>query len=84
MTPQHVTLITLGVGDLERSRADIDTTYADAIAAGGTPLARPSDMSWGEYSSYFADPVGQVWKLGHNLFWPFNDAGSLTVPTDAD
>ena len=33
MTPQHVTLITLGVDDLERSRADIDTTYADAIAA---------------------------------------------------
>lgn len=145
MTPQRVTLITLGVDDLERSKAfyaalgwtptkeidgnvvfyqingmalgffgrdalakeqhrpvaelgtgamtlsqnmetkaDVDAAYAEAIAAGGTPLAPPSDMSWGGYSSYFADPDGHVWELGYNPFWPLNDDGSLTLPTDAD
>ncbi len=145
MTPQRITLITLGVDDLERSKAfyaqlgwsphsevpgqvvfyqingmafgffgraalakeqnrptaalgtgaitlaqnmpsmaDVDAAFAKAIAAGATPLAEPTEMAWGGYSSYYADPDGHVWECAHNPFWPLNDDGSLTLPSDAD
>jgi hypothetical protein len=41
-------------------------------------------MAWGGYSSYYADPDGHVWECAYNPFWPLNDDGSLTLPTDAD
>ena len=66
------------------TKAEVDLAYAKAIDAGGQALARPKDMSWGGYSSYFADPDGHVWEIGYNPFWPLNDDGSLTLPDDAD
>ena len=146
MTPQRVTLITLGVADLERSKAfygalgwtvtrempgevvfyqingmafgfygldglaqeqnrpvaalgtgamtlaqnmatpgEVGAAFARAIAAGATPLAEPTEMHWGGYSSYYADPDGHVWEVACNPFWPLNPDGSLTLPVeDAD
>lgn len=143
MTPQRVTLITLGVSDLERSKAfyaklgwtvtsevpgqvvfyqingmafgffsldglakeqnrsvdtlgtgamtlaqnhnstdEVDVAYEQAITAGATPLAAPSKMAWGGYSSYFADPDGHVWEVAYNPYWPLNPDGSLTLPAE--
>ena len=143
MTPQRVTLITLGVDDLERSKAfyaalgwqvtremvgevvffqlhgsalglfgraaladdqgrpdatlgtgavtlaqnftteaEVDAAYATALKAGATPLKAPEKVFWGGYSGYYADPDGHVWELAHNPFWPLNDDGSLTLPTE--
>ncbi len=143
MTPQRVTLITLGVTDLDRSKAfygalgwtptrempgevvfyqingmalgffglgplakdqgrpdaklgtgamtlaqnfnaedEVDAAYAAAIAAGATPLKAPEKVFWGGYSGYYADPDGHVWEVAHNPFWPLNEDGSLTLPSE--
>ena len=137
MTPQRVTLITLGVADLSRARGfyetlgwvaheategvafyrmgglalalfgraalaedqgragatlgtgamtlaqnfpdreAVDAAFAQALAAGATPLKRPEAVFWGGYSGYYADPDGHVWEVAHNPFWPLDDAGWL-------
>jgi len=145
MTPERITLITLGVTDMARSRAfyaalgwqihpesqekvtfyqangfafglfgledlardqgrpdaalgsgamtlaqnfatmpEVDAAYAQALAAGATPLKAPEKVFWGGYSGYFADPDGHVWELAMNPFWPLNDDGSLTLPDASD
>jgi uncharacterized protein len=141
MTPQRVTLITLGVADLARSRAfyaalgwreapggnesvafyqmpgaalglfgkddlaadqsrpgaelgtgavtlaqnfgtkaEVDTAFEAALAAGATALKRPEEVFWGGYSGYWADPDGHVWEMAMNPFWPLGRDGSLTLP----
>ncbi len=143
MTPQRVTLITLGVADLERSKAfygalgwqvtreipgqvvfyqingmafgfygleglakeqnrpvselktgamtlainmptaaGVDAAFAQAIDAGATALSEPTEMHWGGYSSYYADPEGHVWEIAYNPFWELNADGSLTLPVE--
>lgn len=143
MTPQRVTLITLGVADLERSKAfysalgwqvtreipgqvvfyqingmafgfygleglakeqnrpvselktgamtlainmptaaAVDAAFAQAIDAGATALSEPTEMHWGGYSSYYADPDGHVWEIAYNPFWELNADGSLTLPVE--
>lgn len=59
------------------SRAAVDTAFAQALAAGATPLKTPEAVFWGGYSGYFADPDGHVWELAHNPFWPLDDQGRL-------
>lgn len=143
MTPQRVTLITLGVADLERSKAfygalgwqvtseipgqvvfyqingmafgfygleglakeqnrpvselktgamtlainmptaaAVDAAFAQAIDAGAIALSKPTEMHWGGYSSYYADPDGHVWEIAYNPFWELNADGSLTLPVE--
>ena len=142
MTPQRVTLITLGVSDLDRSRkfygdlgwkagdetpdvsfyqinglvlglfglgplakdqgrpnaklgvggmslaqnftteAEVDAAYSKALSVGATSLKAPEKVFWGGYSGYYADPDGHVWEVAMNPFWPLNDDGSLTLPTE--
>lgn len=60
-----------------RSPAEVDTAFADAIAAGATVLKRPEQVHWGGYSGYFADPDGHVWEIAHNPFWPLDADGYL-------
>jgi len=62
------------------TREDVDTAFAEALAAGATALKAPEAVFWGGYSGYFADPDGHVWELAHNPFWPLSDDGSLTLP----
>ncbi|MBD3801863.1 glyoxalase [Thioclava sp. L04-15] len=59
---------------------DVDAAFAEALAAGATPLKAPEKVFWGGYSGYYADPDGHVWELAHNPFWPLADDGSLTLP----
>lgn len=62
------------------SRTDVDTAFAEALAAGATELKAPEAVFWGGYSGYYADPDGHVWELAHNPFWPLSTDGSLTLP----
>lgn len=140
MTPQRVTLITLGVGDLAAAKAfyarlgwrehganegvafyqmqgavlalfgrddlaadqgragaalgtgavtlaqnfateaEVDSAFAEAVAAGATALKPPEKVFWGGYSGYWADPDGHVWEVAMNPFWPLAADGSLTLP----
>ncbi|HWA62577.1 MAG TPA: VOC family protein [Caulobacteraceae bacterium] len=54
----------------EPSPEEVDRTWAEAIAAGATPVKTPRKVSWGGYSGYFADPDGHLWEVAHN---PFTD-----------
>ncbi|MEZ5888278.1 MAG: VOC family protein [Paracoccaceae bacterium] len=62
------------------SAAEVDGTFARAVAAGATVLKAPQDVFWGGYSGYFADPDGHVWEIAHNPFWPLSKDGRLTLP----
>lgn len=76
---------TLGTGAITlaqnfHNRADVDAAFAQAIAAGATPLQQPEAVFWGGYRGYFADPDGHVWEVAHNPFWPLGPEGHLTIP----
>lgn len=48
------------------SKTDVDAVFAQAVAAGATPIKRPQDVFWGGYSGYFADPDGHLWEVAYN------------------
>ncbi len=45
------------------SRQDVDQTLAQARAAGGTLVSEPTELSWGGYTGWFADPDGHLWEI---------------------
>ncbi len=61
------------------TEAEVDAAFADALAAGATPLKHPEKVFWGGYSGYWADPDGHVWEVAMNPFWPLAEDGSLTL-----
>lgn len=61
-------------------RAEVDAAYAAALAAGGTGLKEPVEMSWGGYHCYFADPDGHPWEVAHNPGWPIGVDGLPILP----
>jgi catechol 2,3-dioxygenase-like lactoylglutathione lyase family enzyme len=54
----------------EPTKEGVDKVFAEAIAAGATPVKRPQDVFWGGYSGYFADPDGHLWEVAYN---PYTD-----------
>ncbi len=52
------------------SKDEADRVFAEAVAAGATPVKQPQDVFWGGYSGYFADPDGHQWEVAWN---PFTD-----------
>ena len=68
----------LGAGRLTlahnvRSRAEVDGLAAKAAAAGARLLKKPSEVFWGGYHAYFADPDGHIWEIAHNPHSPLRD-----------
>ncbi len=61
---------------------EVDAAFATALDAGATALKKPQKVFWGGYSGYYADPDGHVWEVAMNPFWPLNEDGSLTLPTE--
>jgi uncharacterized protein len=53
--------ITLAVNVADRGQ--VDRAYADALDAGATAIAPPTDRVWGGYSGYIADPEDNRWEL---------------------
>jgi catechol 2,3-dioxygenase-like lactoylglutathione lyase family enzyme len=53
-----------------KTKKDADEIFAQAVAAGATPVKLPQDVFWGGYSGYFADPDGFLWEVAFN---PFTD-----------
>jgi PhnB protein len=43
--------------------ADVDKTYAAAVAAGAAGKMPPSDAFWGDRHAYVVDPFGHGWGL---------------------
>ena len=61
------------------SEPEVDAAFAEALAAGATPLKRPEKVFWGGYSGYYADPDGHVWEVAHNPFWRLDREGFLDI-----
>lgn len=62
----------------ERSKADVDRTIAQALAAGGRVTKSAEDAPWGGYSGYFADPDGHAWEVAWNPQCVIHPDGSTT------
>jgi len=62
----------------ERSEAEVDATFEQALAAGGSVLKRPERVFWGGYSGYFADPDGHVWEVAYNPHCTIHPDGRTT------
>ena len=53
-----------------RSREEVDTMLAVAVAAGAKLVKPAEDVFWGGYSGYFSDPDGYLWEIAWNPhFW---------------
>jgi uncharacterized glyoxalase superfamily protein PhnB len=67
----RLTLITLGVDNLERALAfyrdeEVDAVMAQATTAGATIVKPAGDTFWGGYAGYFQDPDGHLWEVAWN------------------
>jgi len=51
------------IGQLVKSKTDVDRVLAEAEAAGATLTDEPHDRPWGIYSGYFLDPDGHLWEI---------------------
>lgn len=79
---QNRPLSELGLGSTTLSQnylseAEVDQAFNAAIKAGAKPIATPTKMDWGGYSSYVADPDGHVWEFAYNPFWPLDENGKI-------
>ena len=59
------------------SRAEVDTAFAAAVAAGATVVAEPTDRPWGGRSAYIADPEGNRWEIAWADTARFDERGAL-------
>ena len=60
-----------------REKADVAPILAKVEAAGGRILRPASDVFWGGYIGYFADPEGNIWEVSHNPYSPLAKDGSF-------
>ena len=49
-----------------RSEKEVDDVVAALEGKGVTVLKRPQKVFWGGYSSYVADPDGNLWEIAFN------------------
>lgn len=53
-----------------RTRDEVFSVLAEAMAAGGSVLKPAGQTDWGGFSGYFADPDGYPWEVAWNPhFW---------------
>ena len=62
-----------------RSRDEVDSVMAEALAAGATVLKPAVDTAWGGYAGYFADPDGHAWEIAWNPAWTIGEDGGVTL-----
>ena len=63
-----------------RTRDEVDSLLAEAVAAGAKLLKPAQDVFWGGYSGYFADPDGFLWEVAWNPHFPIAEDGSVRIP----
>ena len=77
-----VAVETLGHGAMTlahnvRNKGDVETLMGLAARAGGRVLRPASDIFWGGYVGYFADPDGHIWEIAWNPHSPLRDDGAF-------
>jgi predicted lactoylglutathione lyase len=63
-----------------RTRPEVDSVLADAVAAGAKLLKPAQEAFWGGYSGYFSDPDGFRWEVAWNPSFPIAADGSIRIP----
>jgi uncharacterized protein len=63
-----------------RSREEVDSVLAEAVAAGAKLLKPAQEAFWGGYSGYFSDPDGFPWEVAWNPSFPMAEDGSIRIP----
>jgi catechol 2,3-dioxygenase-like lactoylglutathione lyase family enzyme len=73
----RITLLTLGVDDLERALhfyrdglgLKVDREMAQAREAGAAIIKPARYTAWGGYAGYFQEPDRHVWEVAWNPHW---------------
>jgi len=63
-----------------RSREEVDSVLAEAVAAGAKLVKAAQEAFWGGYSGYFSDPDGFLWEVAWNPSFPIGPDGSIRIP----
>jgi predicted lactoylglutathione lyase len=61
------------------STAEVDSVFAEWVAAGASPKVEPHTAFWGGYSSYVADPDGHLWEIAYNPYATIDTDGRLVM-----
>lgn len=62
------------------SKAEVESVFARATAAGATVTSPIRDRDGGLYSGYFTDPEGNGWEVVWSPHMPLDADGALTLP----
>jgi len=60
-----------------RSEKEVDNLIAELRSKGVTIHKEPQKVFWGGYSSYAADPDGNLWEIAYNPYLAMNNNGNV-------
>ncbi|MGP2491889.1 VOC family protein [Mesorhizobium sp. PUT5] len=63
-----------------RSDDEVDAVLAAAEHAGGRIVKPAGRAFWGGWYGYFADTEGNLWEVAHNLDFPIDAEGRISLP----
>ncbi len=59
-----------------RTKEEVDSLINELETKGVTIVKEPEEVFWGGYSSYIADPDGNLWEIAFNPFLPLDENGN--------
>ena len=59
-----------------RTKDEVDQFISELSAKGVLIVKAPEEAFWGGYSSYVADPDGNLWEIAYNPFLNMDEAGN--------
>lgn len=62
-----------------RSEKEVDELISQLEEKGVAIIKRPQKVFWGGYSSYIADPDGNLWEIVYNPYLLLDEKGNVTV-----
>ena len=62
------------------SADEVIATLDAAVTAGARRARAPETAPWGGFRGYFADPVGYLWEVCWNPFFPLDTDGFVQLP----
>ena len=65
-----------------RSKAAVDSIFAQLKDRGATIVKEPEEVFWGGYSGYFSDLDGHCWEVAYNPYWTIGEDGRVSMSKD--
>jgi uncharacterized protein len=60
-----------------RTEKEVDELIASLQSKGVTVIKQPQKVFWGGYSSYIADPDGNLWEIAYNPYMNYDEKGNV-------